>query len=55
MKRTLVLFSLLVVAGVIGFGTLRVQAQFGPPSPERQAAIAETTCPRGSHSEVTDH
>jgi hypothetical protein len=41
MKRTLVLFSLLVVAGVIGAGTPPVQAQFGPPSAERQAAIAK--------------
>jgi sugar lactone lactonase YvrE len=40
MKRSLVLFSLIVVGAVIGAGTL-VQAQFGPPSPERQAAIAK--------------
>jgi hypothetical protein len=37
MKRTAVLLSLLVLAVVIGGGTLRVQAQFGN-SPEAQAA-----------------
>ena len=41
MKRSLALFSLFVVCGVIGVGGLRVHAQFGPPSPERQAAIAK--------------
>ena len=41
MKRFLVLFCLIVLGGVIGAGALRVHAQFGPPSPERQAAIAK--------------
>jgi NHL repeat len=41
MKRSLLLFSLFVVCSVIGVGALRVHAQFGPPSPERQAAIAK--------------
>ena len=39
MKRFPLLLSVLVFSGVIGVGTLHVQAQFGPPSPERQAAI----------------
>jgi len=37
MKRSVVLFSLLVLGVVMGAGTLRVQAQFGN-SPEAQAA-----------------
>jgi len=41
MKRSLVLFSFFVLGVVMGAGTLRVQAQGGPPSPERQAAIAK--------------
>jgi hypothetical protein len=41
MKRSLLLFSFLVVGVGIGVGTLQVRAQFGPPSPERQAAIAK--------------
>src|ERR1700674_3661505 len=39
MKRSFVLFSIFVLGFVLGVGTLQVQAQFGPPSPERQAAI----------------
>src|SRR6202051_3328829 len=39
MKRYLVFFSLVVLGVVTGPGTLRVQAQFGPATPERQAAI----------------
>src|ERR1700688_2446201 len=41
MKRSLVLSCLLVLGCVIGAGALPVHAQFGPPSPERQAAIAK--------------
>src|SRR6266436_321392 len=41
MKRSLVLFSFFALGVVIGAGTLQVQAQFGPPSAERQAAIAK--------------
>ncbi len=41
MKRSLVLFSFFVLGVVIGASTLQVQAQFGPPSAERQAAIAK--------------
>src|SRR5258706_4312292 len=41
MKRSLVLFSFFVLGVAMGAGTLQVQAQFGPPSPERQAAIAK--------------
>src|SRR5882672_2506489 len=41
MKRSLVLFSFFVLGAAIGAGTVRVQAQFGPPSAERQAAIAK--------------
>ena len=41
MKRSTVLFSLGVLGGMLGAGTPPVQAQFGPPSPERQAAIAK--------------
>jgi hypothetical protein len=39
MRRFFVLFSFFVLSIVIGARTLHVQAQFGPPSPERQAAI----------------
>src|SRR5260221_4296990 len=41
MKRSLVLFSFFVLGVAMGAGTLQVQAQFGPPSPERQTAIAK--------------
>src|SRR5467141_4885728 len=41
MKRSLVLFSFFVLGVAISAGTLQVQAQFGPPSAERQAAIAK--------------
>jgi hypothetical protein len=41
MKRSLMLFSFVVLGVGIGAGTLQVRAQFGPPSPERQAAIAK--------------
>jgi hypothetical protein len=41
MKRSMVLFSFFVLGGMIGAGTPPVQAQFGPPSAERQAAIAK--------------
>ncbi|HET6144955.1 MAG TPA: 6-bladed beta-propeller [Candidatus Acidoferrales bacterium] len=41
MKRTLLLLFIFVVAGVISASILKVHAQFGPPSPERQAAIAK--------------
>src|SRR6202140_1226282 len=41
MKRSLMLFSIFVLAVVFGSKVFRVHAQFGPPSPERQAAIAK--------------
>src|SRR6267154_5356206 len=41
MKRSLMLFSFFVLGVAISAGTLQVQAQFGPPSAERQAAIAK--------------
>jgi len=41
MKRSLMLLSFVVLGVGIGAGTLQVRAQFGPPSPERQAAIAK--------------
>ncbi|HEX3372456.1 MAG TPA: hypothetical protein VHS08_08050 [Candidatus Acidoferrales bacterium] len=41
MKRTLLLFFVFGIAGVISASILKVHAQFGPPSPERQAAIAK--------------
>ena len=41
MKRCIMLLSLSVLGVVLGAGALQVQAQFGPPSPERQAAIAK--------------
>ena len=41
MKRFLALFSFIVLGAAIGAGVLRVHAQGGPPSPERQAAIAK--------------
>ncbi len=41
MKRFLALFSFIVLGAAIGAGVLRVRAQGGPPSPERQAAIAK--------------
>ena len=39
MKRSFVLLAVFVSCVVMGARTLRVHAQFGPPSPERQAAI----------------
>src|SRR6202795_3141968 len=41
MKRSIVLFFLFSLGVVIGVGELRVHAQGGTPSPERQAAIAK--------------
>jgi hypothetical protein len=41
MKRYLVLLPFCLLVVVIGAGIMRVQAQFGPPSPERQAAMAK--------------
>jgi hypothetical protein len=41
MKRSLTLFSLFPFGVLTVMGTLQVQAQFGPPSQERQAAIAK--------------
>src|ERR1700688_1174900 len=41
MKRSLVLLSIFVLAVVFGAKAFMVHAQFGPPSPERQAAIAK--------------
>src|ERR1700692_48246 len=41
MKRTLSLLFILVFVGVMSASILKVHAQFGPPSPERQAAIAK--------------
>src|ERR1700733_5527147 len=41
MKRTLLLLFIFVAAGVISASLHKVHAQFGPPSPERQAAIAK--------------
>jgi len=41
MKRSLVLFSVVMLGVLIGARMLQVHAQFGPPSPERQAAIAK--------------
>src|SRR3984957_4892684 len=41
MKRTIAVFFFFVFGVVMGAVTLRVQAQLGPPSPERQAAIAK--------------
>ena len=41
MKRSLVLISVLLLAVVFGAKGFKVHAQFGPPSPERQAAIAK--------------
>jgi hypothetical protein len=43
MKRSVVLFLFFALCFVLGAGTLSLplQAQFGPPSPERQAAIAK--------------
>ncbi len=41
MKRSLVLFSFFVLGVLMLAGTLQVQAQFGPSTPERQAAIAK--------------
>jgi NHL repeat len=39
MKRTLMWYSVFVVGVALGVGAPRAQAQFGPPSPERQAAM----------------
>jgi hypothetical protein len=39
MKRSLILFSFSVLGIVVGGGAWQVEAQFGPPSPERQAAM----------------
>jgi len=41
MNRSLMLRSFLLLSVVIGVKVPKVQAQFGPPSPERQAAIAK--------------
>jgi hypothetical protein len=41
MKRTIAVFFFFVFGVLMGAVTLRVHAQFGPPSPERQAAIAK--------------
>jgi hypothetical protein len=39
MKRSLFVFGVFVLGAVLVAGTIRVHAQFGPPSPERQAAM----------------
>lgn len=39
MKRSMFAFGVFAVGAVLVAGTMRVHAQFGPPSPERQAAI----------------
>jgi hypothetical protein len=39
MKRSIFVFGVFVLGAVLVAGTIRVHAQFGPPSPERQAAI----------------
>ena len=39
MKRSTFVFGVFAVGAVLVAGTIRVHAQFGPPSPERQAAI----------------
>jgi hypothetical protein len=39
MKRSIVLIGTFLLCVFVGARTMRVQAQFGPPSPERQAAI----------------
>jgi NHL repeat len=41
MKRYLLVLSLFVFGAMLGAGTLKLKAQFGPPSPERQAAMAK--------------
>ena len=41
MKRNSLVVSLFAFGAVLGVGALKVKAQFGPPSPERQAAIAK--------------
>ncbi|MBZ5641628.1 MAG: hypothetical protein LAO19_02610 [Acidobacteriia bacterium] len=41
MKRNLLVLSLFVSGAVLAAGALKVKAQFGPPSPERQAAMAK--------------
>ena len=41
MKRSLIVFSLFVFGALIAAGRTLVHAQFGPPSPERQAAMAK--------------
>ena len=41
MKRNLLVLSLCVSGAVLAAGALKVKAQFGPPSPERQAAMAK--------------
>src|ERR1700730_5125313 len=41
MKRFVVLFSFLAIGVFVGAGNLFLHDQFGPPSPERQAAIAK--------------
>ncbi len=41
MKRSMILSSAFVLGAMIGVGALQVRAQFGPPSPERQAQIAK--------------
>jgi hypothetical protein len=39
MKRSFFAFGVFVLGALLVAGTMRVHAQFGPPSPERQAAI----------------
>jgi hypothetical protein len=41
MKRSLMLFSVIAIGVLTITGTRQIQAQFGPASPERQAAIAK--------------
>lgn len=43
MKRNLLVLSVFAFGAVLGAGALKVKAQFGPPSPERQAAMAKQT------------
>src|SRR5580704_10521561 len=41
MKKAMPLFFSFIFGVAMGVGAPQVQAQFGPPSPERQAAIAK--------------
>lgn len=41
MKRNSMVLSLFVFGAVLAAGALKLKAQFGPPSPERQAAMAK--------------